>query len=406
VGASRPAAVQNGGTAQRKPAAQRPAAAAAVNRPADAQRPTAAVNRPAGAQRPTAAVVNRPSVIPRQMNTPQGNYVMVQVPAMYAQQMLYYAQQSSLAPQIYVQYPPSPQHPQGYVTPAIWPVMMQNPTAVPNMQYPGVYPYYPQVVQPPPYPGNQQPPFVVKPETPQPTPQQPAPPRPVTIPFPNRQPHSAGIPKTDALDQEKKKSLAGAFLFDDSSDELSESLDESDTESLVFTPFSESDSESEEQNCKPKPPPTVAQEDDDIAFALQLEDVINEDTFKKPKSQKVSYLPSQTGYTTQDAEEMMQDGELSLQEIIHLYKNGEPVVDYVNFYIALHPHQAAQLTAALETEISAQSIITNIQDFYKQCLAKAAQPKVPEDTFDFYEEYDDEEDEDEELYNEEFDYVG
>jgi len=93
-----------------------------------------------------------------------------------------------------------------------------------------------------------------------------------------------------------------------------------------------------------------------------------------------------------------------MDEILHLYKNGEPVQDYVHFYIGLHPEQAEHLQKVLETEIASESILSNVQLWKKEC-EKQEQPMIvsPEDFFSI--DYNTPDDDDDDMdYNYDYDY--
>jgi hypothetical protein len=141
------------------------------------------------------------------------------------------------------------------------------------------------------------------------------------------------------------------------------STDESELET-----YSESDSE-EDENCPkvneqnyPKVEDSdilqkitlnnMAQDNDDVAYAIQLENILN-------LEQRVTrVIPP---FPVKGPEEA-----LTMDEIIHLYKSGEPVDDHINFYIALNPEKAADIEKLLENEVSSQSILLNVQQFYKE----------------------------------------
>jgi len=173
-----------------------------------------------------------------------------------------------------------------------------------------------------------------------------------------------------------------------------------------------------------RPPVVISQDDEDTAFAIQYEYVINEaedepitsvpvstqplsqdTTLQKrmPFSYKLQNNPQTQFGLIQSPNEINAEECLSLEEIIQRYKNGEPVGDYVNVFIALYPKQAAQLDELLNSEISTQSILSNIQEYYKQCLEK--KPEVV-DTHDFFEiNYNEPDDEyDDFEYDDDFDY--
>jgi len=55
-----------------------------------------------------------------------------------------------------------------------------------------------------------------------------------------------------------------------------------------------------------------------------------------------------------------------VDEIIHLYKSGEPIDDHINIFIALNPEKVLDFERLLESEISSQSILQNVHQYYKE----------------------------------------
>jgi len=141
----------------------------------------------------------------------------------------------------------------------------------------------------------------------------------------------------------------------------------------------------------------VPLESDDVAYAIQLDYFINE---ADPQS---FYIPPEAKKQKTQTYNEQEGQEFSLDEILHLYKNGEPVQDYVHFYIGLHPEQAEQVQKALESEIASESILSNVQLWKKEC-EKQEPPMIvsPEDFFSI--DYNTPDDDDDMDYNYDYDY--
>jgi len=127
-----------------------------------------------------------------------------------------------------------------------------------------------------------------------------------------------------------------------------------------------------------------------LAYAIQLENIFEADSSQK--TMPVKQMPTQIA--PPDSNDY-----LTKEEIILLLKEGQPVEEFVNFYIALNPAEIGELETLLSNEVSSQSILINVQEFLYQY--QQPKPRVVEE--DFTIDYFDPEDEEEE-YNEEFYY--
>jgi len=286
-----------------------------------------------------------------QNGVPVGNYLVVRVPSIYAPQMVYQLKQTPYAQHVYVT-------PQGYCNPvpvSQVPVLPQTyyiPNVPAAQQIQQQYQPHQQVIvdpQPQYYPG-----------TPRPLPVMPPltavyyPPKVVVNPIQKAEP----IPLKEVIQEEEsgsEKSEKYNFLDDDSNEDTSDCFSDSD---------SESDSEIEIETSafvpvRPFDSSTVPTESDDVAYAIQLDYIINE----AENSFKQYSIPPPVPKPVPKIE----DQELSMDEIIHLYKNGEPVEDYVHFYVGLHPEQADQVQHILDSEIASESILSNVQQWKKEC---------------------------------------
>jgi len=188
---------------------------------------------------------------------------------------------------------------------------------------------------------------------------------------------------------------------------LIDDVDDDDDSSYCFSDSDDSDSELEIDYTVPSPKVPVNNgadfspvplESDDVAYAIQLDYILNEAegpqrVYIPPEPKK----PKTQSYNDQEGQELCMD------EILHLYKNGEPVQDYVHFYIGLHPEQADQVQKVLESEIASESILSNVQLWKKQC-EKEEQPIIvsPEDFFSI--DYNTPDDDDDMDYNYDYDY--
>jgi hypothetical protein len=99
------------------------------------------------------------------------------------------------------------------------------------------------------------------------------------------------------------------------------------------------------------------QANDDLAFAYQLEDVLNQDA--QPQNIFHKYSPFE--HKTQP-----QEPPFSIEEIQFLYREDQPVLDYMNFYVAISPNKADDLFNLMENEVSSQSILQNVQQYYQE----------------------------------------
>jgi hypothetical protein len=313
-----------------------------------------------------------------------GNYLVVRVPTIYAPWMVNQLQQSPYAQQVYVA-------PQGYypVPVSEVPVNHQVPYYVPNVNQ-----FQPAgIVNQLPHPGY--------PGTPRP--------QPVNVPLsavynPPKEVNNPVFKKAEPIKEEviEKPSVPPAktekTIFD-----LIDDVDDDDS-SYCFSDSEDSDSELEIDYTVPSVPANnvanfspVPLESDDVAYAIQLDYIINE---SEPQS---FYIPPPEKPKPKPQSNDVEGQELSMDEILHLYKSGEPVQDYVHFYIGLHPEQADQVQKVLESEIASESILSNVQLWKKEC-EKQAQPMIvsPEDFFSI--DYNTPDDEDDMDYNYDYDY--
>jgi len=316
-----------------------------------------------------------------------GNYLVVRVPTIYAPWMVNQLQQTPYAQQVYVA-------PQGYypVPVSEIPVTHQVPYYVPNVQFQ-------QVVEQLPHPGY--------PGTPRP--QQPVSVAPLSAVYnPPKEVNNPVLKKAQPIKEEviEKQSIPPAktekTIFD-----LLDDVNDDDDSSYCFSDSDDSDSELEIDYTVPSPKVPVNNgadiypvptESDDVAYAIQLDYILNEADIPQsvyippePKKQKTQTYNEQEGQ------------ELSMDEILHLYKNGEPVQDYVHFYIGLHPEQADQVQKVLDSEIASESILSNVQLWKREC-EKHEQPVIvsPEDFFSV--DYNTPDDDDDMDYNYDYDY--
>jgi len=298
--------------------------------------------------------------------------------------MLYYVQQSPISGQVYVS--PSSQQ-------------IFTPVAVSQLpQMPGPQVVVPQVAVP----------QVVVPQVS--VPQVAVAQRPVIrVPLPQEVPQVSllrvAIPKVNEVVQEPKVMVQSALAQTDvknpvnrqESELISESLSDEDDES-TSSEYTSNDTSDDDESENYETPitvkkqcdnSTVLQDNDDLAYAFQLQDVLNQDITPPttvpytPIKNRVTDYPSYNNQT--------QDDLLSPDEILYLYRQGEPVSDYINFYVAINPKQADQLSDLLENEVSGQSILQNVQQYYRE-----RDPYLPVDdefTIDYLTPSDDEDQE-------------
>jgi len=276
----------------------------------------------------------RPQGIPRPLvihgGLPVGNYVVVRVPVIYAPHALCYIQQSPMSHHVYV----SPSH---YYTPVAVSQLPQvsvpsQPSSLPPLVVP-----QPVLVYNPPASSSQ---IVIKNNIQ-------TPPVPVHVPVP--------VPVPAPINEKPE------IKMDITTDT---STDESELETYSYSDSEEDEKENcpkvneqnypkvEDSDLLQKISLNIAQDNDDVAYAIQLENILNLEQRVKP------VIPP---YFVKRPEEA-----LTMDEIIHLYKSGEPVDDHINFYIALNPEKAADIEKLLENEVSSQSILLNVQQYYKE----------------------------------------
>jgi len=287
----------------------------------------------------------RPQGIPRPLvvhgGLPVGNYVVVRVPVIYAPQALYYVQQSPLSPHVYV----SPSH---YYTPVAVSQLPQVFAPQPRVNPPAAAALPPLVVpQPVLVNNNKQPPaastMVIKNNIQ-------TPPASLLVPIYNGK-HE--ISKMDiSTDNSNESELE---TYNDSSYTDCSSEDD-EKENTPEVPVNDQNSPKVEifELLQQQQQQHIAQVNEDLAFSIQLENILNLEDIRIPAIKP----PAPVISNSQEA--------LTMDEIIHLYKSGEPVDDHINFYIALNPEKALDFEKLLETEVSSQSILHNVQQFYKE----------------------------------------
>jgi hypothetical protein len=311
---------------------------------------------------------------------PIGNYVVVRVPVYYAPQALYYVQQSPIAPQVYV----SPSNIYTPVAVSQLPQIHVPQVVVPQVPVPhvAVAQRPNQVIRVPVVPQEPQV-SILRVEIPQVGSEVGQEPK-VMVPQPP-------VAKNDDINEKKKTPI----IDNRESDLISESLSNESSEEEEST-SSDYSSDSDDYVIKdeypkqesPKPTQLNDQSDlqwnDDLAYAFQLEDVLNHppyafqpqnNTFEEdlstwdpvtPSTHKMYpspkiQIPSSDSFASKNLEEP-----LAIDEILHLYREGEPVGDHIDIYIALNPKEADQLNELLEHEVSGQSILQNVQQYYKE----------------------------------------
>jgi hypothetical protein len=296
--------------------------------------------------------------IPRPLSVygglPIGNYVVVRVPVYYAPQALYYVQQSPMAQQVYV----SPSN-------VYTPVAVSHLPQIPVSQ--GVVPQYvvPQVAVPQvavaqrpvvrvSVPAQEPQVSILRVEIPQVSEvaQEPK----VMVSQPPSKKEELKENKTPMVNRESDL-ISDSLSYESSEEEESTSSDySSDSDDYVF--------KDEYPNQKPKEVRLNEQIDlqanDDLAYAFQLEDLY-QDLSTFASEQTSTSNPSPIIYSSKP-----QEDPLSIDEILHLYREGEPVIDYINFYVAVNPNQADNLAHMLENEVSGQSILQNVQQYYQE----------------------------------------
>jgi len=160
-----------------------------------------------------------------------------------------------------------------------------------------------------------------------------------------------------------------------------------------FSSDSESDSDEMEEETvhliaesiqKPSERSVTNQDlDDDLAYAIQLEGVLEEENVVENPTKKLKSEVSPQMFSFPKGEYLSNEEYLSKEDIVQLYKNGEPVDSMVNFFVALHPQEAQELEVLLSQEISAQSILSNVQQYFQQ----PPPPPVPFSMDDFTVDY-------------------
>jgi len=113
------------------------------------------------------------------------------------------------------------------------------------------------------------------------------------------------------------------------------------------------------------PQPSVTQEMEDYLFALQLSEIPEEEE----KPQKEPVVPEKY--------------DVEPDEIVKLYQEGQPIVeDYVDVFIALHPHEMEHLQTLLNDAVTSRSISFNVEEYLLQKAKEESQPRVVEELFD------------------------
>jgi hypothetical protein len=275
----------------------------------------------------------RPPGIPRPLvihgGLPVGNYVVVRVPVIYAPHALYYIQQSPMSPHVYV----SPSH---YYTPvAVSQLPQVSIQPQPSFLPPLVVPQPVLVYNPP---ASSQ--IVIKNNIQTP----PAPvPAPVPAPAPAPINEKPEIKMDITTDNSTDESELETYSYSDSEEDEIENCPKVNEQNYPKV---------EDSDLLQKILLNIAQDNDDVAYAIQLENILNLEQ---------SVTPVIPPFSVKSPEEA-----LTVDEIIHLYKSGEPVDDHINFYIALNPEKAADIEKLLENEVSSQSILLNVQQYYKE----------------------------------------
>jgi hypothetical protein len=156
--------------------------------------------------------------------------------------------------------------------------------------------------------------------------------------------------KEEVIEKQSIPAKTEKTIFD-----LLDDVDDDDDSSYCFSDTEDSDSELEIDYTVPSPKVPVNNgaefspvplESDDVAYAIQLDYILNE-VDPPPKVYIPPEPPKPTTHTYGDQEGQ----EYTMDEILHLYKNGEPVQDYVHFYIGLHPEQADQVQKVLRAKL-------------------------------------------------------
>jgi len=294
--------------------------------------------------------------IPRPLSVygglPVGNYLVVRVPVYYAPQALYYVQQTPMAQQVYVS-------PSNVYTPVVVSHLPQ--IHVPQVVVPQVAVPQAAVVQRP----------VARVS--------------VAVQEPQVSILRVEIPQVSDVSQEPKVVVSQPLskkeeikenktpIVNPESDLISDSLsyESSEEEESTSSDYYSSDDYVIKDEYPTQNPKEVRineqidiQANDDLAYAFQLEDVLNQDlpsTFV-PTAQPSTSIP----YTIYSPKLDEEEESLSIDQILHLYREGEPVIDYINFYVAVNPKQADNLAHLLENEVSGQSILQNVQQFYQE----------------------------------------
>jgi len=280
--------------------------------------------------------------------------VVVRVPVYYAPQALYYVQQSPmLSPHVYVS--PSSQ----IYTPVAVSQLPQFPVpqvALPHVAVPQVAVAQRPVTRfsvaqanPVPQvsllrvsipPASQ---VVAAQEPKVMVPQQPLSKTEDKTPVSIKQNRPESVPISDSLSYESSEEEESSSYSEYSSDSDTDDTSDSETVENIQVQFNEQ---------------MDLQANDDLAFAFQLEDVLNQDAPPQNIYQK---------YSSFDNDKIQpQEPPFSIEEIQHLYREGEPVHDYINFYVAISPHKADDLIQLMENEVSSQSILQNVRQYYQE----------------------------------------
>jgi len=275
--------------------------------------------------------------------------VVVRVPVYYAPQALYYVQQSPmLSPHVYVS--PSSQ----IYTPVAVSQLPQIP--VPQVALPQVAVAQRPVTRFSVAPANPVPQVSLLRVSIPPASQVVAAQEPkVMVP---QQPLSKTEDKTPvSIKENRPESVLISESLSYESSEEEESSTYSDYSSYSDT--DDSDSETVENTQVQFNEQMDLQANDDLAFAFQLEDVLNQDA--QPQNIYHKYSSFETAKTQEP-----QEPPFSMEEIQHLYREGAPVHDYINFFVAISPNQANDLIQLMENEVSSQSILQNVQQYYQE----------------------------------------
>jgi hypothetical protein len=112
--------------------------------------------------------------------------------------------------------------------------------------------------------------------------------------------------------------------------------------------------------------PPVTQEMEDFLFALQLQEIPEEE--EKPQKE-----------WDVDSEKY----DVKPEEIVKLYQEGQPLVeDYVDVFLALHPHEMEHLQTILNDAVASRSISFNVEEYLLQKAKEESLPRIVEEPFD------------------------